>query len=63
MNNTRNDIEKLRQSFRPEDIKALFVGESAPAGDTFFYRGNSQMFRYMKKKENSSQMKNLEAIL
>ena len=45
----QNDLEKLRQSFRPEDIKALFVGESAPAGDTFFYRGNSQMFRYVKR--------------
>ena len=49
MTNMQNDIEKLRQSFRPEDIKALFVGESAPAGDTFFYRGNSQMFRYVKR--------------
>ena len=37
----------IRQSFRPEEIRILFVGESPPVGGTFFYCGNSQMFNNM----------------
>lgn len=33
------DIEQLRQSYCPERIKMLFVGESPPAEGEFFYRG------------------------
>src|SRR5688500_3174792 len=29
--------EELRRRYRPEVISVLFVGESAPAGGTFFY--------------------------
>ncbi|MCL4065697.1 hypothetical protein M3484_03830 [Pseudomonas sp. GX19020] len=32
-------IEKLRHSYRPEKVRVLFVGESAPAGGSFFYKG------------------------
>ncbi|WP_287884074.1 hypothetical protein [Paracoccus sp. (in: a-proteobacteria)] len=34
-----DDIEELRHSFRPDDVRVLFVGESAPAGGAFFYKG------------------------
>ena len=45
---SQTDLEKLRKSFKPQSIKALFVGESAPSGGTFFYLGNSNAYRYMK---------------
>jgi hypothetical protein len=41
--------EELRNRFRPDRITTLFVGESAPAGGTFFYNNNSSLFRAMKK--------------
>jgi hypothetical protein len=44
-----NKLEELRQSFRPERITTLFVGESAPNSGRFFYSGNSSLFRAMKK--------------
>lgn len=37
--------EAQRQLFRPERISVLFVGESAPAGGTFFYFANSVLYR------------------
>jgi dihydroxy-acid dehydratase len=42
------DVEKIRESFKPDHITTLFVGESAPAGGDFFYDGNSILFRAMK---------------
>lgn len=36
--------EQLRNSYRPEHIQVLFIGESPPAGGTFFYHGNSRLF-------------------
>jgi hypothetical protein len=42
-----NEIEMTRASFKPEPIKMLFVGESAPVSGKFFYYGNSNMHRYM----------------
>ena len=42
-------IEALRHSYRPKRITTLFVGESAPIGGSFFYDGNSQFYRYMRK--------------
>lgn len=36
--------ERLRQRYRPDDVRVLFVGESPPAGGTFFYRANSKLF-------------------
>jgi hypothetical protein len=44
-----NKLEELRQSFRPAHITTLFVGESAPHSDRFFYSGDSSLFRAMKK--------------
>jgi hypothetical protein len=37
--------EATRLSFRPDDVKVLFVGESPPVGGTFFYFANSKLFR------------------
>ena len=37
-------IERVRASYRPPEIRLLFVGESAPAGGTFFYAGNSTLY-------------------
>ncbi len=34
----------LRRRFRPSQIAVLLVGESPPAGDTFFYDGDSNLF-------------------
>ena len=39
------NAEALRARYRPNTIKVLFVGESAPAGGRFFYAGNSSAFR------------------
>ena len=39
--------EKLRSYYRPSKINVLFVGEAPPAGDTFFYAENSQVYRYL----------------
>jgi len=47
--NHMNALEELRRSFRPDRVTALFVGESAPASGSFFYSGNSTLFREMKK--------------
>jgi len=44
-----NAQEEHRYRFRPDIISTLFVGESAPAGGTFFYYGNGTLFREMKK--------------
>ena len=41
--------EKLRQSFKPDKIKVLFIAESPPPGDTFFYSAKSGFYIYTKK--------------
>lgn len=38
-------IDALREQFRPDGVRWLFVGESSPAGGTHFYRANSNLFR------------------
>ena len=43
-----NEIEELRRSFRPIQITTLFVGESAPKSDKFFYNMNTGLYRAMK---------------
>jgi hypothetical protein len=43
-----SEAETIRKAFRPQRITTLFVGESAPVGEKFFYRRNSQVYRYMK---------------
>ena len=34
-------IENIRQSYKPEQIKILFIGESAPGSGDFFYKGDT----------------------
>jgi hypothetical protein len=41
-----SQLESLRQSFRPERVKVLFIGESRPRGGTFFFAGNSNLAHY-----------------
>ena len=36
--------EDLRARYRPRDVEVLFVGESPPAGGTFFYAANSKLY-------------------
>lgn len=38
-------IGALREQFRPDRVRTLFVGESSPAGGTHFYRADSNLFR------------------
>jgi hypothetical protein len=45
---TRRQREALRESFRPERIRILFVGESPPASGRFFYSRNSGLYRAMR---------------
>jgi len=44
----------LRARYRPSDVRVLFVGESPPAGGTFFYAGNSKLYFATKKAFQSS---------
>jgi DNA-binding transcriptional regulator YiaG len=46
--NFASSVKKLRARYRPAKIKVLFVGEAPPAGGTFFYAGNSQMYRHLR---------------
>ena len=39
-----NEVEALRERYRPGIIRLLMVGESRPAGGTFFYRADSHLF-------------------
>jgi hypothetical protein len=39
-----NDYEALRDRYRPSTIRILLVGESRPAGGTFFYLANSRLY-------------------
>jgi hypothetical protein len=41
-------VEVVRASYRPERLKTLFVGESAPHSGAFFYCGNTAMLRHMR---------------
>ena len=41
--------EDLRIRFRPDEIRVLFVGESVPDSGKFFYKGDSQMYRYFER--------------
>jgi hypothetical protein len=43
------ETEAVRDSYRPEEITTLFVGESAPNSGKFFYQGNTQAKQYMAK--------------
>jgi hypothetical protein len=41
------NAKALRARHRPDTIKVLFVGESAPASGKFFYAANSDAYRYL----------------
>lgn len=36
--------EQLRSRYKPDEVRVLFVGESPPAGGTFFYAANSNLY-------------------
>jgi hypothetical protein len=38
--------DALRERHRPKQVRVLFIGESRPAGGTFFYSENSNLYRY-----------------
>jgi len=40
----RRNLEDVRRQFLPEAVSILFVGESPPAGGTFFYLANSKLY-------------------
>ncbi len=44
----QNGREALRLKYLPEDVRVLFVGESPPAGGTFFYSKDSGLYRATK---------------
>jgi hypothetical protein len=35
----------LRKLFRPPKVNVLFIGESPPAGGTFFYQADSRLYQ------------------
>lgn len=41
--------ENLRNHYKPDKVEVLFVGESRPQGGTFFYQGDSALYRETKK--------------
>jgi hypothetical protein len=43
-----SDTPNLRSPYRPKKVRVLFVGEAPPAGGTFFYASNSQVYRGLK---------------
>jgi hypothetical protein len=36
--------ERVRRSYAPDELRVLFIGESPPAGSTFFYDANSILY-------------------
>ena len=44
-----NNFENLRNTYKPDNIEVLFVGESRPKGGTFFYQGDSALYKETKK--------------
>jgi hypothetical protein len=45
---TRREREALRETFRPQRIRLLFIGEAPPASGRFFYSANSGLYRAMR---------------
>lgn len=37
--------QQAREDYLPDAVQVLFIGESPPAGGTFFYRANSGLYR------------------
>ncbi len=44
----RRQRERFRRSFRPADLRLLFIGESPPASGRFFYQRDSGLYRAMR---------------
>ena len=44
-----SNLESVRESYRPDRITTLFVGESAPHSGAFFYNQNSGLFSEIRK--------------
>jgi hypothetical protein len=44
----RGQLDIARAQYRPATITVLFIGEAPPAGGTFFYYANSQVYRYVR---------------
>jgi len=45
---THRERETLRETFRPDRIRLLFIGEAPPASGRFFYSRNSGLYRAMR---------------
>lgn len=43
-----DEYEKVRARYRPSVVNVLLIGESRPKQGTFFYRGDSNLFRHTK---------------
>lgn len=43
-----SEQEKKRLEYKPKKVRFLFIGESMPAGGTFFYFENSNLYNYTK---------------
>jgi len=43
--NVDSKAQQTRQQYKPRKVEVLFVGESPPAGGTFFYYANSNLFK------------------
>jgi hypothetical protein len=41
--------QHLRHTYKPDKIRVLFVGESPPAGGTFFYKADSKLYIFTQK--------------
>ena len=54
MRSAQLETEVLRQQFRPKRVSVLFVGESPPAGGTFFYRANSLLYEATREAFNAA---------
>lgn len=39
-------FELLRETHKPAETRILFIGESPPANETFFYQGDSRLAKY-----------------
>ena len=46
MTDEKMHLENLRQKYKPLPIRLLFIGESPPANGTFFYKADSNLYRY-----------------
>lgn len=43
---SNDEYERIRAHYRRKTIKVLLVGESRPTNGTFFYLGNSNLYKY-----------------